>query len=708
MVLSAAEEHRMTALRKKGNSGQGLTKPEKEEYRKLREKREKPETAAAAVSPPRAASPKQDRDRGRAKVTSPPRGGSPKQSRGAKIQETTEEQIEPENRWWEKYDDALDGGNQEIQKKREGIMWNTMEHHGIMFPPPYAPHNKPLIYQNHKIHLPPAVEELATYWCSQIGLESETKEVFINNFWQEFRKMINESKDQNLIQKVKDFRHCNWSEIHQHLIDIRERRKGMSKEAKDAQKIEKEKMEASYRYCLINGYREKVGSIQVEPPGLFKGRGEHPQQGKLKDRITPQSMTMNCDNGRPPPICAVPGWSWNSIVHDDTVNWLGFYKQETNEKENTKYIQLDKTSQSKGEPDLLKYERARRLCNLVKDIRMDYQMKLAKGENKFKKQMGTCAYFIDRLALRVGGEKNTDEEADTVGCCSLRVEHIKLNEKSWELGKPRIILDFLGKDSIRYLNDVPVPPSVFKNLATFGQNKSDGAQMFDLISPSDINSYLQEFMPDLTAKVFRTYNASFTLDQQLKLYDPAKHGTTQEDLTTFYNEANKKVAILCNHQKAVSKGHNDQVEKLKEKGIELKNKFTALEKHVAELRSGSAELIQGMPKTLESGEKQLLAMTDRLRKHMTDMTQKETNKNVSLTTSKINYMDPRITIAFCKKTGLEITKVFSKSIQQKFPWALSVRSDYCFVKKPTTTTSNPPKRQPLPVDEQPIAKKVKA
>jgi len=32
-------------------------------------------------------------------------------------------------------------------------------------------------------------------------------------------------------------------------------------------------------------------------------------------------------------------------------------------------------------------------------------------------------WIIDILALRVGGEKDSDKEADTVGCCSLRVEH---------------------------------------------------------------------------------------------------------------------------------------------------------------------------------------------------------------------------------------------------------------------------------------------
>jgi DNA topoisomerase I len=67
-----------------------------------------------------------------------------------------------------------------------------------------------------------------------------------------------------------------------------------------------------------------------------------------------------------------------------------------------------------------------RLSTMVADIRKDYQYKLKFGKDAFVRQLGTCAYFIDRLALRVGGEKNTDEEADTVGCTSLRVEHVRV------------------------------------------------------------------------------------------------------------------------------------------------------------------------------------------------------------------------------------------------------------------------------------------
>jgi DNA topoisomerase I len=36
------------------------------------------------------------------------------------------------------------------------------------------------------------------------------------------------------------------------------------------------------------------------------------------------------------------------------------------------------------------------------------------SKNHVDRQKATATYFIDKLALRVGGEKDTEEEADTV------------------------------------------------------------------------------------------------------------------------------------------------------------------------------------------------------------------------------------------------------------------------------------------------------
>ena len=72
---------------------------------------------------------------------------------------------------------------------------------------------------------------------------------------------------------------------------------------------------------------------------------------------------------------------------------------------------------------------------------------------------------LRQLALRAGNEKEEGESADTVGCCSLRVEHLKLHEQ--KDGQEYVVeFDFLGKDSIRYQNSVPVEKrvSLFKHL----------------------------------------------------------------------------------------------------------------------------------------------------------------------------------------------------------------------------------------------------
>ena len=53
-------------------------------------------------------------------------------------------------------------------------------------------------------------------------------------------------------------------------------------------------------------------------------------------------------------------------------------------------------------------------------------------------------------------------------------------------------------------------------------------------------------MDGLTAKVFRTYNASMTLKEQLDKLTEAEENVNAKVLS--YNRANRAVAILCNHQ----------------------------------------------------------------------------------------------------------------------------------------------------------------
>ena len=57
---------------------------------------------------------------------------------------------------------------------------------------------------------------------------------------------------------------------------------------------------------------------------------------------------------------------------------------------------------------------------------------------------------------------------------------------------------------------------MYQNLFSFVQNKKDDEDVFDLINPTKLNEYLSSLMPGLTAKVFRTFNASNTLQQKLE------------------------------------------------------------------------------------------------------------------------------------------------------------------------------------------------
>lgn len=105
-------------------------------------------------------------------------------------------------------------------------------------------------------------------------------------------------------------------------------------------------------------------------------------------------------------------------------------------------------------------------------------------------------------------------------------------------------------------------PIVYKLLESFTSAKKPGDDIFDRVNPSKLNEFLKEFMVDLSAKVFRTYNASVTLQKELggKTENSdiqIKESDAVDSKVKYYNDCNRKVAILCNHQKSVSKKHEE-------------------------------------------------------------------------------------------------------------------------------------------------------
>lgn len=76
----------------------------------------------------------------------------------------------------------------------------------------------------------------------------------------------------------------------------------------------------------------QVGNFRVEPPGLFRGRGEHPKMGMMKGRVYPRDITLNLGKGSPIPEHPYPGQTWKEVRCDQTVTWLAFWKDTISDK----------------------------------------------------------------------------------------------------------------------------------------------------------------------------------------------------------------------------------------------------------------------------------------------------------------------------------------------------------------------------------------
>jgi DNA topoisomerase-1 len=544
-----------------------------------------------------------------------------------------------------------------------------LEHKGPVFAPPYEPlpDSIKFFYDGKEMKLSQEAEEVASFYAKMLDHDYTTKETFNNNFFKDWRKVMSDSEK----AKIKDLRKCNFKQMHAYFMDIAEKNRNRTKEEKQALKEKNEALIKEYGFCIIDGHKEKIGNFKIEPPGLFRGRGEHPKMGMLKRRVEAEDIIINCshDSKIPQPP---PGHCWKEVRHDDNVTWLASWTE--NVQNQVKYIMLNPSSKLKGEKDWQKYETARRLHKCIDKIRTEYWEDWKSKEMRIR-QRAVALYFIDKLALRAGNEKDEDQ-ADTVGCCSLRVEHISLHEK--KDGKEYVVVfDFLGKDSIRYYNEVPVEKRVFKNLQLFMEHKSPGDDLFDRLNTAIMNKHLNELMEGLTAKVFRTYNASWTLQQQLdKLTNP--DDTVAEKILS-YNRANRAVAILCNHQRSVPKGHEKSMEKLKEKIDAKKEAIKDAERQVKDAGKDAKHGSVKEKTVYDKKKKMLQRLKDQLIKLEIQETDRDENKTIALGTSKLNYLDPRISVAWCKKFGVPIEKIYNKTQRDKFRWAIDMAGpDYYF------------------------------
>ena len=158
-------------------------------------------------------------------------------------------------------------------------------------------------------------------------------------------------------------------------------------------------------------------------------------------------------------------------------------------------------------------------------------------------------------------------------------------------------------------------------------------------------------VPDVTAKVFRTWKASTILQEELDKIRVDEDSTDSEKKAR-YDEALIKVALALNH-KRLAGGTDEKMRKIEEKIKEYQEKKEKAKTEAQKKRIQTS--IDNQKIKLSAAE-----------------------ENVAVSTSKANYLDPRISVVYCKRHELPIEKVYNKSILRKFKWAMDTKTTWKF------------------------------
>ncbi|MHA1576380.1 MAG: hypothetical protein ACTSU3_03375 [Candidatus Thorarchaeota archaeon] len=407
-------------------------------------------------------------------------------------------------------------------------------------------------------------KEMAVAWVRKLGTPYVEDPVFITNYMADFSAALG-------ISPVLSIEEVNFSQVIDFVESERAKKENLTKEekktAREARKVERDRLKEIYGYALVDGERMELGNYQTEPSGIFMGRGEHPLRGKWKKGATKKAITLNLS-----PEGRQPEGDWGEIIWADDCMWVAKWTDELTRS--VKYVWLHDSTPIKQQREAEKFNKALKIEKRIEDIRTHIREGLQSDEPKRRAVAAAC-YLIDSLSLRVGDEKDPDE-ADTVGATTLRIEHLKFKTNS-------IVFDFLGKDSVAWHKELELTPdvySVFKELFDIASEKVASfrgraskkitadpkkiAQIFPTIRSTHVNRFLSEVIPGVTAKMFRTFHATVLIREELK-QSKVKRVDPDFIKKAAVKRANLEVARVMNHTKQAPKGWSSTEHRYKER-----------------------------------------------------------------------------------------------------------------------------------------------
>lgn len=584
------------------------------------------------------------------------------------------------------------------------IKWQILRHNGVAFPPDYEPRGLKIKINGRVVQLEPLQEEMLMAWAKKIGTPYVEDPVFQENFLLSLREQW---ADLFADVKISDIDFSEMFKIAQSekLANLPEEKR---KELSAQRKIQREELKAKFGHARVDDNEVEIGAYLIEPPGIFMGRGEHPLRGRWKPRVFSYQVTLNLDEDAEIPYA--PHGEWAGVVSEHDSLWVARWLETLTDK--VKYVWLAETSPLRQEREQAKYDKATTLKGKI-DAVLTAIGRSMNSKDAQERQLATVAYLIYRLAMRVGDEKDEDE-ADTVGASTLRVEHVTVSD-----GK--IDFDFLGKDSVRWERTLLVQDNndraLAKNLTAFMERKSRDAQFFPDVTSQHVNKFLKSLknsrgkviMKDLSAKVFRTYLATNEVTGYLKKGE--QEIKDKYDAEHYAKMANLQAAIKCNHKRTPPKTWDNTRKKLEDRVAMLSGKVPEFPNHgekKEELRkaktiaaetikttknklkrlkadngSVDAKEIETAKKTVKEAEKKSERISKELEKLERAITSYKSakykaerfreTKDYALGTSLKNYIDPRAYSEWdrkWKKVGFDWRTLYTGSLRKKFTWAM--------------------------------------
>ncbi|HEY6949718.1 MAG TPA: DNA topoisomerase I [Nitrososphaeraceae archaeon] len=539
--------------------------------------------------------------------------------------------------------------------------WTELEHNGVAFPPDHVQRGINIKILGEVYFLNREQEELIYAWAKKKDTHYVKDPVFQSNFLSDFKKTIPDRFKS--VQKIDDIdmseafglvdKEASIKEAEKIRIKLlpREEKKRISQE----KKLEKERLKSIYGKAKIDGNEVDVANWLVEPPGIFMGRGLHPLRGRWKPRITPRNVILNLGED-----ASVPEGPWKAIVHDHNSTWLASWIENLTGKR--KYVWLHDSSYLRQDNDKAKYDIAKKLENYIFDIEKEIVKQMSQTKDTTKRKVATVCYLIYKLAMRVGDEKDPDE-ADTIGASTLRVEHLKfpvINDKI------QIEFNFLGKDSVPWQKTLEISShdtrALYDNLLFYMKGKDRTDEIFEDITSAKVNIFLRSLdknnLPNLTAKVFRTYIATAVVKKHLS--SPIlKLNKNESEFKKIYvaKIANLEAAITCNHKKGIDP-----------KNPASKKSWEKFEQSVANKKEKIKQIKIELKEKIWKTEIQKFKKEQRLEKLEFQLRLQQETKDYNLGTSLRNYIDPRVFKSWCDYVNLDWTKIYTSTLQRKFKW----------------------------------------